>query len=73
MGMPWIPGYKPAKNYQKKIIAAIEHYLAKNPAAQTYRYPSHFPTKSLWTRPPFQRTALRCPQHSGGLSANSIP
>src|SRR5579872_653671 len=32
LGMPWIPGYKPKRNYQNTIFDAIDRYLTKNPA-----------------------------------------
>lgn len=32
LGMPWIPGYKPKRNYQNAIFAAIDRYLTNNPA-----------------------------------------
>jgi len=32
LGEPWIPGYKPMRNYQEAIFPAIERYLSKNPA-----------------------------------------
>jgi hypothetical protein len=28
MGLPWIPGYKPKRNYQHAIFAAIDRYLS---------------------------------------------
>src|SRR6185437_10697167 len=31
LGMPWIPGYKPKRNYQNAIFAAIDRYLSKHP------------------------------------------
>jgi Protein NO VEIN, C-terminal len=31
LGMPWIPGYKPKRNYQNAIFAAIDRYLTKYP------------------------------------------
>jgi len=31
LGLPRIRGYLPATNYQKAIIAAIDHYISKNP------------------------------------------
>jgi hypothetical protein len=31
MGLPWIDGYKPRKNYQQAIFGAIERYLSKRP------------------------------------------
>src|ERR1700736_3294814 len=32
LGMPWIPGYKPKRNYQNAIFDAIDRYLTKYPA-----------------------------------------
>jgi hypothetical protein len=31
--MPWIPGYKPKRNYQNAIFDAIDRYLSRHPAA----------------------------------------
>jgi hypothetical protein len=31
LGMPWIPGYKPRRNYQNAIFDAIDRYLSKHP------------------------------------------
>src|ERR1039457_4269917 len=31
LGMPWIPGYKPKRNYQNAIFPAIDRYLTKHP------------------------------------------
>ena len=31
LGMPWIPGYKPKRNYQRAIFDAIDRYLTKRP------------------------------------------
>src|ERR1700684_1876409 len=33
LGMPWIPGYKPKRNYQNAIFDAIDRYLTKHPGA----------------------------------------
>ena len=33
LGIPWIPGYKPARHYQGAIAEAISRYLARDPAA----------------------------------------
>ncbi len=33
LGMPWIPGYKPKRNYQNAIFDAIDRYLTSHPAA----------------------------------------
>jgi hypothetical protein len=35
IGMPWIPGYKPKRNYQKAIFGAIDRYLTNHPAVLT--------------------------------------
>jgi hypothetical protein len=32
LGMPWIPGYKPKRNYQNAIFDAIDRYLTNHPA-----------------------------------------
>ncbi|HVA81252.1 MAG TPA: DUF3883 domain-containing protein [Candidatus Binataceae bacterium] len=32
LGMPWIPGYMPKRNYQFAIFDAIDRYLSKHPA-----------------------------------------
>src|SRR5438034_6249915 len=31
LGMPWIPGYKPKRNYQNAIFGAIDRYLTSHP------------------------------------------
>jgi hypothetical protein len=33
LGMPWIPGYKPARHYQGAIAGAISRYLVRAPEA----------------------------------------
>ena len=35
LGMPWIPGYKPKRNYQNAIFDAIDRYLTRNPTILT--------------------------------------
>ncbi len=45
MGMPWIPGYKPKRNYQNAIFDAIERYLTGHPAVLT-------PPQAVPHRPP---------------------
>jgi hypothetical protein len=32
LGMPWIPGYKPKRNYQNAIFDAIDRYLTIHPS-----------------------------------------
>jgi len=48
LGMPWIPGYKPKKNYQNAIFNAIDRYLSNHPAALE-------PTQVLPPPPPLPR------------------
>src|SRR5208337_248272 len=31
LGMPWIPGYKPKRNYQNALFDAIDRYLSAHP------------------------------------------
>src|ERR1700735_5496856 len=33
LGLPWIPGYKPKRNYQNAIFDAIDRYLTRHPDA----------------------------------------
>src|ERR1019366_6009457 len=32
LGMPWIPGYKPKRNYQNAIFDAVDRYLTQHQA-----------------------------------------
>ena len=32
LGLPWIPGYKPQRNYQKAIVDAVDRYLSGHAA-----------------------------------------
>jgi hypothetical protein len=32
LGLPWIPGYMPKRNYQNAIFDAIDRYLTRNPS-----------------------------------------
>lgn len=36
LGLPWIPGYIPKRNYQKAIVGAIDRFLSANPALLNY-------------------------------------
>src|ERR1700675_1593027 len=55
LGMPWIPGYKPKRNYQNAIFDAIDRYLTRNPAilesAQPVPSPPPLPTE-IFVAPP---------------------
>src|ERR1700677_4006882 len=39
LGMPWIPGYKPKRNYQAAIFDAIGRYLTAHPEVLTRASP----------------------------------
>jgi hypothetical protein len=45
LGMPWIPGYKPKRNYQNAIFDAIDRYLTSRPDTPE-------PAQSLPASPP---------------------
>ena len=32
LGLPYIDGYKPAKNFQRSLVGAVQTYLDSNPA-----------------------------------------
>src|ERR1700733_3639411 len=55
LGLPWIPGYKPKRNYQNAIFDAIDRYLTKHPAvlepATFVPAPSPAPTE-IFVPPP---------------------
>jgi hypothetical protein len=40
MGLPWIPGYKPKRNYQNAIFGAIDRYLTEHPQILEGKAPS---------------------------------
>src|ERR1700684_2327415 len=56
LGMPWIPGYKPKRNYQNAIFDAIDRYLTSHPAvlepAAVVPAPSPAPTEIFAAPPP---------------------
>src|SRR5262245_41874071 len=39
LGMPWIRGYKPKRNYQNAIFGAIDRYLSANTEAELGEVP----------------------------------
>lgn len=68
LGMPWIPGYIPKRNYQNAIFDAVDRYLSEHPSVlqrvphgrrQRRRMRSSFPC--LFSR----RTARPCLSGSG--------
>jgi len=40
LGMPWVPGYKPKRNYQAAIFGAIDRYLSAHEDVQYTQAPS---------------------------------
>ena len=38
MGLPWITGYKPKRNYQASIFAAIDRYLSSDQESPIHSY-----------------------------------
>src|SRR6266478_5119513 len=60
LGMPWIPGYKPKRNYQNAIFDAIDRYLTRNPTilepAASPLAPSPLPAE-LFVAPPILTSA----------------
>jgi len=39
MGLPWVVGYKPKRNYQVSIFSAIDRYLSSNKHATYHQLP----------------------------------
>jgi hypothetical protein len=60
LGMPWIPGYKPKRNYQNAIFDAIDRYLTRNPTilepAASPLAPSPLPAE-VFVAPPILTSA----------------
>jgi hypothetical protein len=55
LGIPWIPGYKPKRNYQNAIFDAIDRYLTKHPGVLETVAPSprrSAPAEIFVTSPP---------------------
>ncbi len=58
LGMPWIPGYKPKRNYQNAIFDAIDRYLTKNRAIlQPAQISAPPPPAEVFVAPPVLTTA----------------
>ena len=78
LGMPWIPGYKPKRNYQNAIFDAIDRYLTEHPAilepVPKSATTAAFARRNL-CRParPYDWPASRFLNVCGGLSGNLIP
>jgi hypothetical protein len=71
LGMPWIPGYRPKKNYQNAIFDAIDRYLTSHPAvvepARSVRPPQLSQNDVFIPRPALTARAVRVPKRLGRL------
>lgn len=64
LGLPWIPGYIPMRNYQSAILPAIERYLTQHPAILgfTPASPTAAATQSeIFVAPPIPTLGDRTP------------
>jgi hypothetical protein len=59
LGMPWIPGYKPKRNYQSAIFDAVDRYLTNHQAIlQPVQAPlAPPPPAEIFVAPPSRTTA----------------
>src|SRR5690242_7934587 len=66
LGLPWIPGYKPKRNYQNAIFAAIDRYLTAHPSVlESLTLPSldrHSPATDIFVPPPAVRIETSSPR-----------
>jgi hypothetical protein len=70
LGMPWIPGYKPKRNYQAAIFHAIDRYLSSYPDALEYvpqAQPAIAGATSLFVPPPARADITLRPFQLEGL------
>ena len=71
LGMPWIPGYKPKRNYQNAIFDAIDRYLTKHPAilepVPTWQAAPPSPAEIFVAPPTLAATDDRIPERLGHL------
>jgi hypothetical protein len=66
LGMPWIPGYKPKRNYQNAIFDAIDRYLTAHPdileaVGKPSPAPSTAPAEIFVSSPPLTTGNERIP------------
>jgi Domain of unknown function (DUF3883) len=61
LGMPWIPGYIPKRNYQGAIFGAIERYLTAHPdfLGHTRPSPPSPPSANVFVDPPALSASVR--------------
>jgi hypothetical protein len=63
IGLPWIPGYKPAVNYQGAIFDSIDRYLTQHPAI----------LEAVPAAPPTEIPASTVFVHAPDLAAQTVP
>jgi hypothetical protein len=59
LGMPWIPGYKPKRNYQNAIFDAIDRYLTLHPgvfSVSSNGAPGPLPSTGIFVEAPVLNT-----------------
>src|SRR5664279_4138287 len=65
LGMPWISGYIPKRNYQNAIFGAIDRYLSQHPEALEYASSSEPVTKAssaVFVEPPAMTPSEAMPE-----------
>ena len=66
LGLPWIPGYRPKRNYQSAIFDAIDRYLTKHPdvlePVPISPTPPALPTEIFVAPPPLVSVPERIPE-----------
>jgi hypothetical protein len=70
LGMPWISGYIPKRNYQNAIFAAIDRYLSLHPEALDLSSPSESiiaASSAVFVKPPAMRPTETVPEALGRL------
>ncbi len=80
LGLPWIPGYKPAKNFQDAIFGAIERYLNIHPGileSTPASAPAPGPAAAIFVDPPElradrERSRQDCATWPGNLILLSV-
>lgn len=66
LGMSWVPGYKPAVNYQNALVDAIDRYLSTHRALMEHPAPAYRPEAMnadvFVVRPPLITNSERTPR-----------
>jgi hypothetical protein len=79
LGEDWIPGYKPAFNFQASLVDAVARWLARNPGwlARAAQHPASAPMgvsedAMLWIGPPPTRSNMPPPPDLEQMSALAV-